>query len=611
MCKDNLKKTWQETIFESREAIVKLVSNQIKKTNKGLVENVIRPRATTLVLRLVAHFGIHCISCPDNCRAEMPSFCSLVFDDQKVGVIHACCKVITEHVCFLLEEQNRPTNESPLWLPRSLLVWVNDSTDKTKNSVGSVGLMPTITLAKPGIDQSESQSVCVSELLVSALENPDSFPSLHKSIEDHCNQILQHEQEKQEAKKQKKQKKQVEGLARDLIDDEAKPRAELDESDDDESGQSLSQGQSSAPVPGSQAPNLSNVSSPVNKGLKDDERIHQDSDRGMDQNCALTTAPAPLHQDGLLLGSVPQLSPSVHTFLKAQLSLNHGALPNALVNVVETGVQFMAQQRFGNYDPSLLINFNEPDKQAKRRKLNEEHMGHLCVLIEKWMTLHAKELDLQFRSENATDWKNATGEIINVVVKPRLACNPSELQCIGNELLGTAGKPTASSLGQKQKASLSNTKNLAAEHTDPTTPATSATKRGRAVSPGFSTPPGSAGSSSASKDHNDGTPSSAMQKQEAKVQQVARAGEKVEAVEDNNPDNSVKLVKPVKSLAASQRTPKLQPPAATTPTASDSTLKGVVPVYKQRFEKPKAKKNSPSQRGRKPHNDQKSVDKKS
>ena len=640
LCKDNLKRRWQEIIFESREAIVKLISTQIKKGNKGLVENVIRPRATTLVLRLVAHFGTHCVSVPDHCRTEMPSFCSLVFDNSNVGVVHAYCKVITEYVCFLLEEQKGPTKESTLWLPRSLMVWVNDATDKTKNSVR---LMPTITLAKPSINQSEDQSMCVSELLVSILENPDdSLSSIKQSIEDHCHQFLQLQQQNEEEKKQKKQGKG--SLAQQFFDSQAHEGSTSKTENTDD----ISVGSVEAPsrVLDSEGANaLPAALSPVNKQLKYEVNevkgsLSPESKGGMGQHCPAATGRAPSMHDGLQLGSAAQLSPSMHTFLMRQLSLNHGALPNALVNVVETGVQFMAEQRFGNDDPSLLRSFNEPERQAKRRKINVEHMGHIYVLIEKLMTLHAEELDRQFQSEERIDWKNATGDIINVVVEPRSVYSPSELICIGNQLLGTAHKPTFSSAGQKQEGEQSITdkhakpattdslaglkqegkghrpadagvtpkvfqtdeqkqegeQSITEQHDKPATTG-SLLQEGRIVSP-LSTIP--AGSPSPSKNHNDCSDSFAGMNQEGPL---ADAGATPKLWKNSKrgalpSDKSMSPVYKRKPKASASRNTRGSPP---------SDKSSMSPVYKANFPKPNpraspsSKKRGPSPREKPNH----------
>jgi len=504
LCQHNLKRRWQENIFESREVIVSLISNQIKKGNKGLPENVIRPRATTLVLRLVARFGTHGVLVPENCRTNMPSFCSLVFDETKVGVVHAYCKVITQYVCFLLEEQEQPTEENPLWLPRSLLVWVNDATDKSKNPLV---LMPTITLAKASINQFEDKSMCVSELLVSILENPDdSLSSLKQSIEDHCHQHLQLQQHNKEEKKQKKPGKGPLAARSKYIDDQAgilTPKTEhsSDDSQSVVSGQDLNGG-----IPWAHS-DLDIPSSITNRKLDYDES--PELKKGINQDGSAATAGAPTMQNRLQAQSEPQLSPPVHKFLMAQLSLNHGALPNALVDVVETGVNFMAQQRFANYD-SILRSYNEPAGQAKRRKLNVEYMGHMYHLIEKLMTLHAQDLERLFfdSAEDNLDWSKATGGILNLVEKPRLVRGVQDFICIGNEMLGRPGQPTGSSVGQKQDAK----KKPADGPTKPTANGSSSSNKEVRGSPMSSPPTGSTvgqsqatSSSSASKHHNDGS----------------------------------------------------------------------------------------------------------
>jgi hypothetical protein len=464
LCKDNLKQRWQEIIFQSRETIVTLISKQFKQ-NKGLVANVIRPRAITLVLRLVAHFGTHCALVPDNCRAEMPGFCSLVFDNAN-GVVHAYCMVIVEYVCSFLVEQKRPTEE---WHPRSLQVWVNDAKTQKK----SFGLMPTITLSKPGNNQFEDQPMCVSELLVSILDNPDdSLCSLKKSIEEHCQQILQLQELKKEEKQKQKQDQKEQGkrpLVASLVEQEAacmESSHEITQENNLLISKSPSQFGSASPPksPNSacRTPVTELLSAGHNRQLNftggdntvgDNDAIAQLAPTMHKSAChtpVTELSAGPIRQLNFTVGddtvgdndAVAQLAPTMHTFLMDQLSLNDGAVPNALVNVVESCVHFMAKERYKHLDPSPLLesSLNDPTIQVKRRKLNVEHMGNVYAALAELVTLHAQELETHYPASQL-DWsKSAGGTPVNVVVKPRQQYDSATLQCIGNTMLGTAGK---------------------------------------------------------------------------------------------------------------------------------------------------------------------------
>jgi hypothetical protein len=457
LCKENLTYRWQTIVFQ---AIVKAISTLVKKKgNKGFVENLIRPRATTLVLKLVALLGTQECTIPKNCKAEMPNFCSLVFENGKDAVVSAYCKVISEYVCSLLEEQKDTTEERQSWFPGSLRGWVDDDAEKTQVSLR---LMPTITLTSPGINQTEDQPMCVSELLVSILENSDEhLRSLKKSVEGYCFQSFNKQQEAKEEKKQKREtKKQGKVAAAGLIDNEA-------------AGSSASQDQSSSP-PGRPSFNDGVGSNNDHKDDKNGTRDGTDLRSPPDIVCAINTS-APYEMafdqtrlqygaarqeshDGLNRGFAPQLTPLNQEFLLNQLSLNHGAVPNALVNMVENGVQFMAKKRFDTYDPSLLASFNDPSSQTKRRKLNEVHMGKIYVALTELMTSHAQALEEHFKSQVAQDWSHIAldPEAGNIIEKARKAHSPTALRSIGKRMLDQpAGKP----LGNPSKGVDSSVKN--------------------------------------------------------------------------------------------------------------------------------------------------------
>jgi hypothetical protein len=440
---------WQTIIFQSREAIVNSISTLIENRNKGLVENVIRPRATTLVLRLVAHFGTNCVSVPANCRSTMPSFCALVFDNTKEGVVHAYCKFIAEYVRSLLEEHKGLTEKNIPWLPLSLQDWVKDSQDQTKKSLG---LMPQLTLAKCGINESENQSMCVSKLLVFILEHPrhESPTFLKTSVERHSQQILQTQQQEKERKRKQKiqEKKPDSGTNPSYIDIEAKG---------DHSDSEVSQGGNISPLLDESEEEDDKASriikpceNPASPLVNDSQPVANccagapASDETPTNRVLLYSAQKPKHgltpqsNDMLQLGSEGNLGPNMHKFLTEQLSLNHGALPNALVNMVETSVQYMAKQRFKNCDNSLLESFNTPCLQTKRRKLNAELVGNVYVALAQVLTLHAQDLDEHHHTPAAIDWEATTGYDgdRNVIQGPRKAYHPTELQIIGKELLG-------------------------------------------------------------------------------------------------------------------------------------------------------------------------------
>jgi hypothetical protein len=452
---ESMLSTWQECIYEPRETMVKSIADatlqpfqQGRKWNRGYIESLIRPRITTLILSLVAHFGTQKMSVEDEdrCRSTMPNFCMLVFGKPGRGFIQACCRIISVYVCSLLTNVDRiegsPVEESntpppPAWLPQSLQCWVNDAKDMAQKTLR---LMPLITLATSALNVSTTKATSLSDLLVSMLEKPDRTCQLQQTLEEHCSRRLvmeeadkqTKERERREKKQQQKQKGETE--AQDRSDSAVlKKDYETPEANDD--GELTSIGGGSDDFDSDDASDDKTHNTVTNNKVVVTPASGGQEDVLQAKNMTPGGALQRLHEEtGRRRRSKVQhlsLHPENRQNLWNAFGGSNAALPNSIVRVMRTSVHQMAVRHF--IVPGGMEKFlNDEIGRNARVKIDQEMIGEIFTVCTKFAERHAK----MFLEESGPEWSHVAGKDNLLESEEATVATASSNQDIGSGLLG-------------------------------------------------------------------------------------------------------------------------------------------------------------------------------
>jgi hypothetical protein len=447
--------TWQEWVYRPRETLVKSIADatlqhiqENKKWNRGYIESLIRPRITTLVLSLVAHFGTKNMAVKDEerCRLAMPNFCRLVFDNKRDGFIQAYCHIISVYVCSLLTNvephegyaiavSNNPP--PPAWLPQSLQSWVNDAKNVTQTTLR---LMPLITLAPSGINVSTTKATSLSDLLVTVLEKPDPGCQLQKSLEEHCSrQCMVEEEVEQNREREKREKKQ----------NKEKEKEERQKQDSSISGVSDDSGQQ-----GSAGNDQCSDQSEKEVGAGGNVNSESPADSAMVGRTKHKVTPGTSSTTDVLknqheLNNRPNtkskmaLHPENREALQDEFARKNAMIPVALVRMMNNNVQRMAQRRFKDVQDKRSF-YSDVQGVDSRRQINEEMIGEIFTLLTKYAERHARELP----AETGAAWSHIGGNNNLEERAEKVVSTPSSNQTLGRVILSSRGEQRAGEAGR-------------------------------------------------------------------------------------------------------------------------------------------------------------------